>query len=179
MKSTIRSTRWSKAKHSRFWKHWSILTRSIWTLTNELNDQQIRLTSNKQNDKCMNFSSFQSCFSVDTLIRRWISSSNQRWIARHYLFKRLIHSIRFIIIIISIRWLDESFQLTIHSRIDDHLIDHIILRLYLMTFHDYVTNRVSSMWAEYLTCEEIENHLYKTLCNHLIKIIHHLTQAST
>ncbi len=116
---------------------------------------------------------------VDTLIRRWTSSSDQRWIARHYLLKRLAHSVRLIIIIISIKWLDESFQLTIHSRIDDHLIDHIILRLYLMTFHDYVTNRVFSMWARYLTCEEIENHLYKTLCNHLIKIIHHLTQAST
>jgi hypothetical protein len=36
---------------------------------------------------------------VDTLIHRWISSSNQRWIARHYLFTRLTHSIRFIIII--------------------------------------------------------------------------------
>jgi hypothetical protein len=126
----------------------------------------------------MNFSSFKSCFNVDTLIRRWISSSDQRWIARHYLLKRLTHSIR-LIIIIFIWWLDESFQLTIHSRIDDYLIDHIISRLYLMTFNDYVTNRVFSMWAEYLTCEEIENHLYKTLCNHLIKIIHHLTQAST
>jgi hypothetical protein len=105
---------------------------------------------------------------VDTLVRRWISSSNQRWVARHYLLTRLAHSTRLIIIIL-IWWLDESFQLTIHSRIDDHLIDHIISRLYLMTFNDYVTNRVFSMWARYLICEEIENHLYKTLCNHLIK----------
>jgi hypothetical protein len=28
---------------------------------------------------------------VDTLVRRWTSSSNQRWIARHYLFTRLSH----------------------------------------------------------------------------------------
>jgi hypothetical protein len=105
---------------------------------------------------------------VGTLVRRWIPSSNQRWTARHYLLTRLAHSIR-LITIISIWWLDESFQLTIHSRISDHLIDHIISRLYLMTFNDYVTNRVFSMWAEYLTCKKIENHLYKTLCNHLIK----------
>jgi hypothetical protein len=115
---------------------------------------------------------------VDTLIRRWISSLNQRWIVRHYLLTRLIHSI-WLIIIISIWWLDESFQLTIHSRINDHFIDHIISRLYLMTFNDYVINRVFSMWAKCLTCEEIENHIHKTLCNHLIKIIHHLIQAST
>ncbi len=115
---------------------------------------------------------------VDTLISKWISSSNQRWIARHYLLTRLIHSTR-LIIIISIWWLDESFQLTIHSRIDNHLIDHIISRFYLMTFNDYMTNRVFNMWAKYLTCEKIENHLYKTLCNHLIKNIHHLIQAST
>ncbi len=115
---------------------------------------------------------------VDTLVRRWTSSSNQRRIARHYLLTRLVHSTR-LIIIISIWWLDESFQLTIHSRINDHLIDHIISRFYLMTFDDYVTNRVFSMWAKYLTSEEIENHLYETLCSHLIKIIHHLTQAST
>jgi hypothetical protein len=116
----------------------------------------------------MNFSSFKSCFSVDTLIRRWISSSNQRWIARHYLLTRLAHSIR-LITFISIWWLDESFQLMIHSRIDDHLIDHIISRFDLMTFLDYVTNWVFNMWAKYLICEEIENHLYKTLCSHLIK----------
>jgi hypothetical protein len=30
----------------------------------------------RTNDKCMNFLSFKSCFSVDTLIRKWISSSN-------------------------------------------------------------------------------------------------------
>jgi hypothetical protein len=114
---------------------------------------------------------------VDTLIDKWICSSNQRWIARHYLLTRLIHSIR--LIIISIWWFNESFQLTIHSRINDHLIDHIISRLYLMTLNDYVTNQVFSMWAKYLTSEEIENHLYKTLYNHLIKIIHHLIQAST
>ncbi len=112
------------------------------------------------------------------LVRRWISSFNQGWIVRHYLLTRLTHSIR-LIIIISIWWLDESFQLTIHSRINDHFIDHIISRLYLMTFIDYVTNRVFSMWTKYLTYEEIENHLYKTLCSHSIKIIHHLTQAST
>jgi hypothetical protein len=111
--------------------------------------------------------------SVDTLIRRWTLLSNQRWIVRHYLLTRLTHSIR-LIIIISIWWLDESFQLTIHSRINNHLIDHIISRFYIMTFNDYVTNRIFNMWAKYLTCEEIENHLYKTLCNHLIKIIHHL-----
>jgi hypothetical protein len=105
---------------------------------------------------------------VDTSVRRWTSSSNQRWIAQHYLLTRLTHSIR-LIIITSIWWLDESFQLTIHSRINDHLIDHIISRFYLMTFNDYVMNRVFSMWAKYLTCEEIENHLYKTLCSHLIK----------
>jgi hypothetical protein len=122
--------------------------------------------------------SFWVSLTVDTLIRRWTSSSNQRWTARHYLLTRLAHSIR-LITLISIWWLDESFQLTIHSRIDDHLIDHIISRFYLMTFHDYVTNRVFNMWAKYSTCEEIENHLYKTLCNHLIKIIHHLIQAST
>jgi hypothetical protein len=42
-----------------------------------------------------------------------------------------------------------------------------------------VTNQIFNMWAKYLTCEEIENHLYKTLCNLLIKIIYYLTQAST
>ncbi len=35
--STIRLTSWSRAKHSRFWKSWSTLTRSIWTSSNELN----------------------------------------------------------------------------------------------------------------------------------------------
>jgi hypothetical protein len=46
-----------------------------------------------------NFSIFSYKSIVDTLIRRWISSSNQRWIARHYLLTRLIHSTRLIIII--------------------------------------------------------------------------------
>jgi hypothetical protein len=114
---------------------------------------------------CINNCIINCIINVDTLIRRWISSSDQGWIVRHYLLTRRVHSI-WLIIIISIWSLDESFQLTIHSRIDNHLIDHIIFRFYLMTFNDYVTNRVSSMWAEYLTCEKIENHLIKT--------IHHL-----
>jgi hypothetical protein len=110
---------------------------------------------------------------VDTLIRRWISSSYQHWIARHDLLTRLIHSIRLIIIIL-IWGLDKLFQLTINSRINDHFINHIISHLYLMTFNDYVTNRIFNIWARYLICKEIENHLYKTLYNYLIKIIHHL-----
>jgi hypothetical protein len=60
----------------------------------------------------------------------------------------------------------------IYLRMNDHFIDNIISRFCLMTFNDYVTNRVFNMWAKYLTCEKIENHLYKTLCNYLIKIIH-------
>jgi hypothetical protein len=67
----------------------------------------------------------------------------------------------------------------IRSRINDHFINYIISRFYLMTFNDYMTNRIFNMWAKYLTCKKIEDYLYKTLCNHLIKDIHHLTQAST
>jgi hypothetical protein len=116
---------------------------------------------------------------VDTLVRRWTPSSDQRWTARHYLLRRLVHPVRLTTNTTSTRWLGGPFQLTVHSRTDDHLIDHISLRLYLVAFHDYVADRVFSMWAEYLACEEVEDHLYKTLCSHLIKIIHHLTQAST
>ncbi len=90
--------------------------------------------------------------SVGTLVRRWTPSSNQRWTARHYLFTRLAHPVR-LTTTTSSWWLGGPFQLTVHSRINDYLIDHIISRLYLMTFNDYVTDRVSSMWAEYLACE--------------------------
>ncbi len=38
-----------------------------------------------------------------------------------------------------------TVSLMIHSRIIDHLIDRTIVRLYLMTFYDYVMNRLSSM----------------------------------
>jgi hypothetical protein len=126
-----------------------------------------------ENRLSVSFSSMRKKESVDTLIRRWISLSNQRWIVRHYLFTWLTHSIR-LIIIISIRWFNESFQLTIHSRINDHFIDYIISRFYLMTFNDYVTNQIFNMWAKYLICKKIENHLYETLCHHLIKTTHHL-----
>jgi hypothetical protein len=34
------------------------------------------------------------------------------------------------------------------------------LRLYLMTFHDYVMNRLSSMWAEYSACESAWENIY-------------------
>jgi hypothetical protein len=45
---------------------------------------------------------------VNTLVRRWTSSPNQRWTARHYLFTRLAHPVR-LTTITSIWWLDEPF----------------------------------------------------------------------
>jgi hypothetical protein len=150
------------------WKSWI-----DWFEDDEIEIDDLKNLFKIIDDKCDDEVIIHVFLYVDILIRRWISSSNQRWIVRHYLLTRLFHSIR-LIIIISIWWFNKLFQLTIHSWINDHLINHIISRFYLMTFNDYVTNRVFNMWAKYLTCEENENHLYKTLCNHLIKAIHHL-----
>jgi hypothetical protein len=49
----------------------------------------------------------------------------------------------------------------IHSRIIDHFIDRIIVRLYLMTFYDYVMNRLFSMWRDIQHVKMLEKYLYK------------------
>jgi hypothetical protein len=90
----------------------------------------------KSNTTRLNSSSFviflrnATCDSVDTFVRRWTSSSDQRWIARHYLLRRLTHSTRLIII-------HESMIISL-----------------ITSFHVFIWWHLMTMWRiEYLACE--------------------------